>query len=282
MEFRKTVWSAVLGLAGIVSLLAFSAFGRETGEAFTVRFLDVGQGDAILLSQGSFQILVDGGRDEKRLLELLGAYMPLGDKTIEAVVTTHPDEDHIGGFSGIFDRYRVGTVLQTKEPGDSEAYARFEAGVKKANAIEAVAPTSVAFPNGARFEVVFPDESIDLEKHLPTNDTSVVARVSYGEHSFLLTGDFPDSQEGRVQFDTVETLKVSHHGSKNATTNAFLDATKPRFAVISVGKNRYGHPAPELLERLRAHGADILRTDEHGTISFVCPKEERCEVETER
>lgn len=270
------------GALGIVLVLAFSAFGRETGDVFAVRFLDVGQGDAILLSQGSFQVLIDGGRDEKRLLELLGAYMPLGDGTIETVVATHPDEDHIGGLSGIFGRYRVGTVLQTKEPSDSEAYMRFEEGVKRSQSVEAFAPVSVVFPDGARLEVVFPDESIDPEKKIPSNDTSVVTRLSYGTHSFLFTGDFPDSQENRVKFDTVETLKVSHHGSKNATTNAFLDETKPQFAVISVGKNRYGHPAPELLERLRAHNSDILRTDEHGTVSFLCKKEERCDVVTER
>lgn len=269
-----------------VFLLACFTFGRREADiALTVRFLDVGQGDAVLISQGSLQVLIDGGKESKRLLELLGLYMPFWDNTVDIVVATHPDEDHVGGFLGLFDRYRIGTMLKTREPSDSKMFAQLSEILQNTKTVETFAPISVVFPNGARLETVYPDRTIDPEKNIPTNDTSVVMRLTYGKHSFLFTGDFPSTEEGKVIFDDTEILKVSHHGSKNATTDFFLGESTPEMAIVSVGKeNRYGHPASELLDRLKNRGISVLRTDESGTITLTCgsSENEKCEIVTEK
>lgn len=264
--------------------LALALWGGTTRDEMTVRFLDVGQGDAILISQGSVQVLIDGGKEPKRLTQLLGQYMPFWDRTLDAVVATHPDEDHIGGLVGLPEKYRIGGFLETKVVSDSQVFLRYRDVVDTASAVETFAPLSVVFPSGARLSALSPDDAINPEKKSDSNGSSIVLLFTYGEHSFLFTGDLPDTKEGELLVGEVDVLKVGHHGSKHSTSDAFLEKIAPRYGILSVGaKNRYGHPTPEVLEKLRAKNASILRTDESGTITFVCREgEEECEVRTER
>lgn len=281
-KYRKKIWRAI-GVGGVsVVVLSFVLWGRSSDDDLVVRFLDVGQGDAILLSQGSAQVLIDGGKDPRRTVELLGQYLPFWDRTLEAVVATHPDEDHIGGLTGVFDRYRVEAFLRTDAENDTRVYARLVEASRDVERVETFAPLRVAFPGGAEMRAIFPEEGVSTDAG--TNETSIVTRLVFGDQSFLLTGDLPNTQEAGLLAGKTKVLKVGHHGSKHSTSDALLDAISPEYAVVSVGaKNRYGHPAPEVTDRLRAYGVEILRTDESGTITFVCKKDvEKCKVVTER
>ncbi len=267
-----------------VLLLGWVIWGGRADNAIVVRFLDVGQGDSILISQGSTQVLIDGGRDPKRLLELLGAYMPFWDRTVDVVVATHPDEDHIGGLVGLADRYHVGEFLQTNEPSTSQVFSRYQGVVQSGSTVETFAPLDLIFPNGARLETVYPDDTIDPGKDIPSNDTSIVMELLFGEHTFLFTGDLPEKEESNILVGDIEVLKVGHHGSKYSTSDAFLDRITPEYGILSVGaNNRYGHPAPEVVEKFKKRNITVFRTDKEGTISFVCKDEqEACEMMTEK
>lgn len=278
---RKWVWGALAGAMFLGIALSSLALGGNGGEeTITVRFLNVGQGDAVLLSQGSFQVLIDGGRDPQLLAELLGRYMPLWDGTIEAVVATHPDEDHIGGLLGISGRYRVGALLETGIESKASFFSRWKSFAQSVQRIEVFSPLAMVFPNGARLETISPEEGGEhLENKSSSNDSGIVLRLVFGNHCFLFTGDISEDKESFLPAEEAEVLKVSHHGSKNSTSEAFLDRVRPKQVVISVGKNSYGHPSSELLERLQKKGVEILRTDESGTITFRCDRSDRrCEV----
>lgn len=279
----KFFWGLAMATFAVL-VLAWVIWGGRTDSAMIVRFLDVGQGDSILISQGSTQVLIDGGRDPKRLLELLGSYMPFWDRTLDIVVATHPDEDHIGGLVGLPDRYHVGQFLQTNESSETQVFSRYREVVKEASAVETFAPLSVVFPVGARLDVLYPEESINVEEKMDSNATSIVMKLTYGKHSFLFTGDLPDKEELDILVGDIEVLKVGHHGSKHSTSDSFLDRITPEYGILSVGaKNRYGHPAPEVVENLKVRRIDTLRTDEKGTIAFVCKDEQgACEVVTEK
>ena len=251
-----------------------------------VVFLDVGQGDAILISQGSNQILIDGARRGKVLLEQLGRHMPFWDHSIEAVVATHPDEDHIGGLIDAVNMYHIGVFLDTKEKSDTAVYkalqeAKSARGVKD---IETFTGLAVKLPDGGHIETLHPFVSFEKIQSRDTNATSVVMRLTTASgETFLLTGDLPSEREALLDPGKIDVLKAGHHGSKNSSSNAFLDTISPRDAVLSVGaQNRYGHPAPEAIDRLRTHQANIFRTDTQGTIAYQCPigQESACMVST--
>jgi competence protein ComEC len=240
-----------------------------------VAFFDVGQGDAIFFQtpQGH-QVLIDGGPDN-RVLMRLSEVMPFWDKSIDLVVLTHPDADHITGLVGVFERYEVESVLWTGKRKDTKVFAAFEKALLKEGAKEIVARAGerVLFGNSTVvLEVLYPFAASELEKEA-TNETSVIARLVYGEHEVLFTGDTTKKIEKRVleQGANVEAdiLKVAHHGSKTSSSREFLEAVAPDVAVILVGKdNRYGHPSQETLANLAEYGIKIERTDVEGTIHY--------------
>lgn len=247
-------------------------------KSLKVIFLDVGQGDSILISQGSQQILIDGGSDGKVLLEKLGRYIPFWDRKIEAVIATHPDQDHIGGLVDALRTYKVENIIESRQKSSSQIYKLLEETEDKKHVERIIAQKGekLIFPYGAQMEILFPFSSDVDEQEQNNNAASIVSKLSFGRNSFLLTGDLPLEKE-KVLMESGEdvesnVLKVAHHGSKYSTSNEFLDAVKPKEAIISVGaNNKYGHPNAETLERLKNHGADILRTDEKGDVIFECP-----------
>jgi competence protein ComEC len=217
-------------------------------------FLAVGQGDAILISQGMNQIVIDGGRDGQRLLSRLGRYMPFYDRTIEVLIPTHPDADHVGGLSALLARYQVKTVLDTGARTDTKSAFLFYHDLEREGtaSIPAVRGTTVTLPRGGKLSVLFPNTQ--LPEDVPeTNEGSVVARFEFDETSFLFTGDLPDEEQFIRDLVPVDILKVGHHGSQYSTSTELLDLVRPREAIISVGKNTYGHPHPLVLERLFFH-----------------------------
>lgn len=250
----------------------FSYWAWQSAHETRVVFLDVGQGDAILISQGGNQILIDGGRSGTLLLSRLSRYVPFWDRTIETVVATHPDSDHIGGFPDLLSRYRVEVFLSTSAESTSEIFGllrdRLSEGSDPPERIEAMNGVSVTLPDAGVLRVLYPDGT--LPPGTESNAGSVVSRFSYGETDFLLTGDLPDEESHLTDVPESEILKLSHHGSKHSSSERFLSLVRPEEAVVSVGKNSYGHPSQEALDRAALAGAMIRRTDRSGDIVYRC------------
>ncbi len=275
---NKTYILLLVVLGGFVAmgglLLSYmAAVNKET----KVVFLNIGQGDAILLSQGKNQVLIDGGRTSKELLAHLGRYVPFWDRKIEVVIATHPDADHIGGFPGLFQAYQVEKVLTTGAESSTETSHLFQEGAQETRSglTKVFRGTTLTFPQGGTLTVEYPETPLPKETS-DTNEGSVVARFVYGETSFLFTGDLPHEETVLTDEEPVTVLKAAHHGSKYSTSQAFLDKIRPQEAIISVGQNNYGHPDVGVLERLKNIGARIYRTDQEGDIRYDCRELSSC------
>ena len=264
----------LLTLTAIAGILAGILWYSQKQE-LKIIFLDVGQGDAILIEQGSKQILIDGGPDGKKVMEKLGEYVPFWDRNIEVVIATHPDEDHISGLTDVLENYNIGESIDNGVEADTQVYKKYKdiISTKNINHIEGKAGMEIKLDNNAKLDILSPDGTQDKNNPKDTNISSIVSKLVYGENSFLFTGDFTTEGEPSLinkQIDlNSRVLKIAHHGSKYATSDEFLNAVNPQEAVISVGKNnRYGHPAQEVLDRLGAHKINIKRTDQVGDIEY--------------
>lgn len=267
----------IFTVAGALAVLALSLLSnwRYAGRLETI-FLDVGQGDAILIKTGAGQnILIDGGPDNS-VVYGLGRYLTFYERTLDLVILTHPDSDHLIGLVEVLKRYKVKKILLTDRVGNTAEYIAWKKAVAEegAEVILARAGQKFDFDWQTKMTVLHPFEEISLNE-MPTNDTSVVVRLDHGKNSWLLTGDLPIEEEEKIvdkekEFLDVEVLKVGHHGSKYSSGDNFLKAVTPKLAIIMVGeKNRFGHPAFAALERLRKIGAEIERTDQLGDICLV-------------
>jgi len=233
---------------------------------FEIYFLDVGQGDASVILCDGDAMLIDGGVPSNSSL----IYSFLQSHSIDYldyIVATHPDEDHIGGLSGALNYAKVGTAYCTVETYESETFSNFVTYLKKQDVSITVPEAGDYFNLGsATVTILHPTKG----GHYSDN-TSIVLRIEYGETTFLFTGDAEIEDEEALLFSDAQidstVLKVGHHGSSSSTTDAFLNAVSPTYAVISVGgDNSYGHPTQEVLSRLQAAGVQVLRTDMHGDI----------------
>lgn len=241
-----------------------------------VAFLDVGQGDAIYIeSPNGNQVLIDGGRD-KSVERELSSLMKFYDKSIDVVVATHADEDHVGGLPDVLERYKVKLFLEPGVKGESKTYEELENKVQslsQSNVLKKVLARKgmlIDLGSNVKIEILFPDRDLSGSD---TNTSSIVSRVIYGENEFLLTGDSPLSIEKYLISKGAslesDVLKAGHHGSKTSTSDEYVKAVKPKFAVISAGKdNKYGHPHQSVLDILNNNKVKILRTDEVGRILF--------------
>ena len=276
----KTVFLTLLTAIAIVFGLWLFLIQKNQNETRIV-FLSVGQGDAILISQGMNQIVIDGGRDGKLLLSRIGRYLPFYDRTIETLIPTHPDSDHIGGLSALLERYTVKRVLDSGARTDTKSAFLFYRDLEREGSLTSlgVEGTSVTLPHGGTLSVLYP--FAPLPHDLPeTNEGSIISRFEFGDTSFLLTADLPDEERFIPGLQKATVLKVGHHGSRFSTSDAFLNLVQPKEAVISVGKNNYGHPHPSVLERLQSRGVVTLRTDTDGDIVYRCTVEKNsCERE---
>jgi competence protein ComEC len=243
-------------------------------QRLTVSFLDVGQGDAIFIeTPNGTQILIDGGPNGGVLREL-GKRMSFFDRSIDMILVSHPDMDHVGGLPELFDRFSVKHLLVSGVSSDNSAYEEMMNGAKKEN-------TDIRFARRGRIvldqehgiflDILFPDREVT---GLETNMSSVVMKLIYRETSFLFTGDSPQaiekyliSQDPKVL--DVDVLKLGHHGSKTSNSEEFLLNTSPEYAIISAGKgNSYGHPHKEVLDLLNKDNIPYLDTMDVGTIVF--------------
>lgn len=275
MDRKTKIKLGVLVVLFLGAVFCFYANWREERNGIlTVAFLDVGQGDAIYIeAPNGNQVLIDGG-PSKAVLRELSKVMPFYDRSIDVVIATHADQDHVGGLPDVLKKYKVKIFMEPGVSGESSSYKELEKivsqgdtlGIKK---ILARRGMEIHLGDRAILQILFPDRD---PSGMDTNVASIVARLVYGENEFLLTGDSPQNIEnylvslGGLQSDV---LKVGHHGSKTSSGQAFVSAVSPQYAVISVGKdNKYGHPNKEVLDILNNFGAKILRTDEQGRIIF--------------
>lgn len=270
-------WSqtASAGVSCVALFLSWHWYSSLPDGRLHVLFFDVGQGDAIFIQTPSGrQILIDGGFYPTVLYDHLGRQMPLGDDTLDLVIATHPDGDHVTGLPGVLERYEVGQVwVSTAAYGESDTYDAFlqQAELTQTPIYTPTAGEQLVLGDGVTLEVVYPGGGRDGENR---NNNSVSVRLVYGDFSLLLTGDAEVEAEQAMlkngQPLQALVLKAGHHGANNASSEPFLAAVRPEIVVVSAGAdNRYGHPAPEVLARVQAAGATVLRTDELGTIEVV-------------
>ncbi|HEY2917278.1 MAG TPA: ComEC/Rec2 family competence protein, partial [Candidatus Limnocylindrales bacterium] len=273
----------IVGLLVASALVAVIVAGAHRPDGATrITVMDVGQGDAILIEGGhGGRLLVDGGPDPGRLLVDLDERLPPWDRRIDAVVLTHPHEDHVAGLVALLAHERVGRVFESGLAGPGPGYAAWESELAETNTGQ---PTRWALATGdtldvddVHLRVLWPDPG-SLPSHLANdgsaiNNESIVLLGEVEGHRFLLTGDMEQDVDPVLiarGLPTVDVLKVAHHGSRTATTQPLLDALRPRIAAISVGAgNSYGHPAAATLERLGAVAGTVLRTDLDGSITIT-------------
>jgi competence protein ComEC len=260
----------------IIADLLFGVFVlRNISNANKVKtsFLDVGQGDAILIRQGNANFIVDGGPD-KTILRRLGETIYPWEKRIDVIFLTHPDLDHLWGLIEVLKKYEVGQVVMPQLNKEGKDYKMFLDEISKKNIPVVFAKPGIFIKyRDVNFSVLAPNQKLLAWSKSNLNVGSMVLRVSLPGYALLLSGDMEMPEEQYLLNNIPELLradiiKVAHHGSKTASGASFLDAVKPALAIFSVGeKNRYGHPNPETLKRFE--GISYFRTDENGTITLV-------------
>lgn len=268
----------VLVLGVLTVVIWMSVAQASTGGELQVTFLDVGQGDAIFIqSPSGAQMLIDGGKN-RTVIRQLSKVMPLFDRSIDVILATHPDSDHIGGLPDVLKRYRVGLVVQSSvldpEGVDAEALDAAVAREREDGSVQIVAERGqvIELGNGVTFEILFPDRSVS---QIETNTGSIVGRLVYGSTSFMLTGDSPDEIEKYLVLLDAEglqstVLKAGHHGSRTSSSLQFVGYVSPEYAVFSRGcDNSYGHPHEEPVALFARLGIETFDTCEDGAITFV-------------
>ena len=255
-------------------MIFYTVFAETKANLLKVSFLDVGQGDAIFIeSPTGNQLLIDGGPD-KTILNALGRVMPFYDKSIDMILVTHPDQDHIGGIPEVLKNYSVGEYISSGATSSTGTYKELENEIEK-NKVETEivrAGEIIDLGGGAILKIIYP---VDDPKGSDTNKSSVIAKLYYGNSTFIFTGDAPtDVEQYLAMTDGKElksdVLKVAHHGSRNSLSPEFLSAVAPEYSVISAAKdNSFGHPHQEILDFLNSIETMILGTYDLGDIYFV-------------
>jgi competence protein ComEC len=262
LAFSVFIIFGVLGvfLTGEVSQAPYDSENLE------VHFLNVGQGDAVLIEQQNEQLLIDGGPDNTILGEL-GRVMPMTDKKIEKIILTHPHADHLRGLNAVLDVYEVGLLYFNGVSYDTPEFRQFMETIQARNIpTERIYIGKTISINDLTLKTLWPEEKLMATND--ANETSLILEGVYGPSRLLFLGDASIEIQAAIssQLSPIDVLKVSHHGSTTATSAAILAIIKPKYSVITVGNNSYGHPSPKVLEMLT--GSRVLRTDRDGTISF--------------
>ena len=229
-------------------------------------FCDVGQGDAMLIREGNWEMLLDVGGDDGKVMRCLERHVPFWDKTIELVIISHWDKDHCGGLIKLSRYYKINDLLANRLPGGEYEQYSYSKVLEVGDVVQA---------GKVRFDVI--SSSIEnVNDGGEENDSSLVGILYYGNNKILMMGDAGAEVEQKlvwrgmlkqIQHDGgIDILKVSHHGSGTSTSNDLINMVRPKMAVISVGKNSYGHPNMEVIKRLENFGVEVKRTDKSGDV----------------
>jgi competence protein ComEC len=275
---RRSIIAVTVVVAALA--LAFGGIAAARPDGWTrITVLDVGQGDAILV-EGAMggRVLIDGGPDPDRLRALLDARVPAWDRRIDVVVLTHPHEDHAAGLVGLLGRYRIGNFFEPGMAGPGPGYIALAGLLENSGQHRGRLATGDRFTvDAGAFRVLWPDRgsvpATPSDEGTGINNVSIVLQLTVGRCTFLLMGDVEQGIDpillGRG-LPRADMLKVAHHGSGTATTQPFLDAVRPRVAVVSVGaKNRYGHPNRQTIARLEGATDHLFRTDRDGSVTVA-------------
>jgi competence protein ComEC len=288
----KKVLLSIVGFLVCLNILAwqevFSLYGPQY---LKVDFLSVGQGDSQFIeTPAGHQILIDGGPSSV-ILDKLGQRMPFWDRTIDVVILSHPEKDHMAGILEVLQRYKVGYFLWTgaikndaenkqladllKKASSGKSALAALSGQKQTKVVTISAGGKIKAGN-VLIDILYPFENLSGREFKNTsNDSGIVAKVTYGKDSFLFTGDIGFTAESQLANSyelanlNADVLKVAHHGSKYSTSELFLENVNPEYAVIEVGKNSYGHPTPEVLQRLEKFGIKVFITQRDGDVEFI-------------
>jgi competence protein ComEC len=257
----------------LTSLSVHVVYQTRTPSTLLVSFLNVGQGDAIFIqSPSGIQVLLDGGPNTF-VLEELHHVMPLFDQSIDMIIASHPDSDHISGLIDVLDRFQIGVFLESGAKNDNGVQNTLNTKIAQKNIPTRVVRRGEVYDLGANvfLTILYPHKDVE---HVESNAGSIVARLTYGEHSFLLTGDAPiDTELALVGADNTHlqstVLKLGHHGSDTSSATVFLASVNSDYAIVSAGKkNKYNHPHPDVIDRVQKFESQILKTSEQGTITF--------------
>lgn len=279
----------IIGLISIITILIFVITGcskpndnstssnknqssntnakTTTNGQLKVHYIDVGQGDGILIEQGTHNMLIDAGtnEDEKLMVDYLNKE---GIKHLDYVVGTHPHEDHIGGLDAVIKNFDIGTIYMPKTTTNTKTFEDVLKALKSKNLKITTPVVGSTFKLGnASCEILAPNSS----KYQDLNNYSIVIKLTYGSNKFLFTGDAESLSEKEILskgFDvSADVLKLGHHGSSSSTSTEFLNKVNPKYAIVSCGKdNDYGHPHSETMKKLEKKQIKLYRTDENGTI----------------
>ncbi|EKE05000.1 MAG: hypothetical protein ACD_19C00426G0022 [uncultured bacterium] len=271
MVFRKNIIYLLILATLAVWLSVFSIDNK-----LHIIACDVGQGDAILIQKNTTQILIDGGPD-KSVLDCLGRHMPFWDKTVELVILTHPQEDHYGGLIDVFKNYKIGLFGEYNRQSSNLSYSVL-VDTLHSRVIRNIPTNPITLTKGTKLrlgmiylDIVYP---IDGIKSKNVNDDGIVTLLKYREFKAIFTADVENEVSNQIaelpEIQNLNYIKVNHHGSKNGLSQKLLDATDPKVAIISCGKNNsYGHPHKEILNMLYEKNIEVKRTDLKGDIDVI-------------
>jgi competence protein ComEC len=272
---RRWGWAAVVALWASL-LWCWSPGTANSGSGLALHFLDVGQGDgAVLRTPAGRWILIDAGPRSSHSDAGRRVVVPFlasqGARQLEMVVVSHAHADHLGGVASVLDRFDAQVVIEPGERVADPLYYAFLDELAAGDIRWHAARRDERFVlDGVAFTVLHPDPAWGGWGE-DVNEDSLVLLVEYGAFQALFAGDagFPAEAEMRNRARAVDLLKVGHHGSRGSTGDEWLDSLRPRAAVISVGRNKYGHPSPPTLARLRRHRVKVWRTDRDGAITVT-------------
>ena len=241
----------------------------QTSANVTIKFIDVGQGEAILIALPEKTMLIDAGPtgSAPKIAQVL---QELGRNKIDYLVATHPDEDHIGGMADVISNTQIGTIYAPNKTNNTATYRKFLAAIQNNNLqiTLAEAGTIIDQTDSYKLEILWPKKDANFSD---TNDYSIIIKLTVGNKTFLFTGDAPTNAILNSNPGHIDVLKLSHHGSRTGTTEVLIHKLSPTYAVLSYAvDNSYGHPMQSVLNALRKHSVEVWGTGANGTITITC------------
>ena len=254
--------------APVVNSTSFSATGMLSKDILTVHFIDVGQGDSMLIQIDNRSMLIDGG--PRKSGQILASYLKSqGVEALDFIVSTHPHADHIGGLLTVLRQFPVGQVIDSGQAHGTQTYEQYLTLIDRKNIPYTVGEAGqlINLSPNVCVKILGP---VGNESEKDLNENSIVIKLSYHNVSFLFTGDAGFPEERSIMATGADlrsdVLKVPHHGSRYASSTIFLSKVRPEVSIIEVGENNYGHPSPKTLARFQKIGSVVYRTDVNGNI----------------